>query len=76
MLWKAILKKKPQTNKLVKESITFERRVLSLLYKEDWKYCIVTNKWNTSETSEPFDSILEENSVLKNRGRCGQDICN
>lgn len=60
----------------MKESCTSKRSVISFLYREDWKYGGIRNECSTLESKGSEVSILEENSVSENRGRCGQDRYN
>lgn len=51
------------------------KKVISLLYKKDRKYCIITYKCSISESKCLGVSILVENSVSANKGRCDQNMC-
>lgn len=61
----------------MKESWTLGgKKVISLLYKKDRKYCIVRYKCSISESKGLGVSILAENSVSENKEICDQDIYN
>lgn len=62
----------------MKESWTLggKKKVVSLLYKKDGKYCIITYKCSISESKCLEVSILAEKSVSANKGRYDQDIYN
>lgn len=60
----------------MKESWTLggKKKVISLLYKKDRKYCIITHKCSISESKGLGVSILAENSASANKGRCDQNM--